>query len=206
MKMYLSSFRLGNNPERLANMISGNKRVALIGNAMDFVIKEDRFVSIQKDFVELKGIGIKAEELDLRKYFDKPEELKRIMNKYDAVWVRGGNTFVLRQAMKKSGFDEIIKEKVKDPEFVYGGYSAGVSVLSPDLHGLELCDQPNIKAEGYGEMNTVWEGLGILDYSVAPHYKSAHPESEAVDQIVKYFVDNGIKYKAISDGDVIIVE
>ncbi len=187
-------------------MIGGNKRVALIGNAMDFVTKEDRSVSIQKDFIALEGIGIKAEEVDLRKYFDKPDELNKKINKFDAVWVRGGNTFVLRQAMRKSGFDEIIKEKVNDTEFLYGGYSAGVSVLSPDLHGLELCDDPNAKAEEYGEMNTIWEGLGILDYSVAPHYKSVHPESEAVDQIVKYFVENGIKYKAISDGDVIIIE
>jgi len=206
MKMYLSSFRLGNNPERLFNMVGGNKKIAVIANATDFKPEEERKAKVQAEIDALSSLGLKAEEIDLRKYFGKSDELKGKVDEFNAVWVRGGNTFLLRQAYMKSGFGEIVKSKVNDPDFVYAGYSAGVCLLSPDMHGLDLVDDPNPKAEGYGEMNTIWEGLALIDFAFAPHYRSpGHPETELIEKSVKYFEDNNIPFKAISDGDVIII-
>jgi dipeptidase E len=47
--------------------------------------------------------------------------------------VSGGNVFVLRQAMKLSGLDQILITKSEHDNFVYGGYSAGCCVLSKML-------------------------------------------------------------------------
>jgi dipeptidase E len=48
------------------------------------------------------------------------------------------------------------------------------------------------------------EGVGLIPYAFAPHYHSPHPESEAVNGLVNFYEREGIKYKAISDGEVII--
>ena len=70
--------------------------------------------------------------------------------------VRGGNTFVLAQAMKLSGFGEIIKKYYKENKNVlYGGYSAGVCVLGTTLKGIHLTDDPQLKPYGE-EYETVW--------------------------------------------------
>lgn len=37
MKLYLSSFNLGNNPERLYKLFSDNRKVVVIMNAQDYL-------------------------------------------------------------------------------------------------------------------------------------------------------------------------
>jgi dipeptidase E len=45
----------------------------------------------------------------------------------------------------------------------------------------------------------------ILDYAIAPHYKSDHPESADIDKCVAYFKENNIRYKTLRDGEAIII-
>lgn len=205
MELHLSSYRLGNNPEKLVGLLSDNKKIAVIANAMDFVDDSLREEKVSESIMELGSLGLFPEEIDLRNYFEKQRELSKKLNNYDAVYVRGGNTFILRRAMLQSGFDNLIKEKNKNPDFVYAGYSAGICILSPILHGLELVDDPNIIPDGYNP-EIIWDGLGIIDFSVAPHYKSNHPESRMVEKEVEYFIKHKVPFKTLRDGDVIIQE
>lgn len=127
------------------------------------------------------------------------------MKEFGVFWVRSGNTFVLRQAMKLSGFDVVLKGMLKKGDVLYGGYSAGICVLSPTLKGIEITDDS--KARPYGKKSKViWEGLGIVDYAIVPHYKSDHPESKLSGKTVEYFIKNKVPFKALRDGDVIIIE
>ena len=48
----------------------------------------------------------------------------------NAIEVTGGNTFVLRRAMKASGFDDLITRMLDGDEIVYGGFG---SDGGPDL-------------------------------------------------------------------------
>ncbi len=204
MKFYLSSYKLGNEVEKLAEMASNNKKMAYIPNALDAwneIGKRKRYE--RKDMAQLGKIGFKVERLDLRDYFDKKKALKKKLGGFGAVWVSGGNTFVLRQAMNLSGFDEILKS-LKRTDMLYGGYSAGICVLSPSLRGIELVDNP--KAMPYKKSRLIWNGLGIIDYSIVPHYKSDHPESKAMEKVVAYFKRNKVRFKALKDGEVIIID
>lgn len=205
MKLYLSSYHLGENPEKFAELFSNNKNVAVISNALDFIDDAYRKESTQGQIDALQKINLIPQELDLRNYFGKPDELKEKIEEFGGLWVKGGNTFVLRRAFMQSGLDKIILEKSKDPDFVYGGYSAGSCVATPTLHGLEIVDNPNEIPNGYLP-EIIWDGLGLVDYSIAPHYKSDHPESFKVDQTVEYFIKNKMPYKTLRDGEVIIVE
>lgn len=203
MELYLSSYRLGNESEKLAEMVGRGNKIAVIGNAMDFVDEEIRKEKIDENFEELKGIGLEPEEIDLRDYFDKPDALAKKMSEFNAVYVRGGNVFVLRRAFYESGFDKWLMSQKGNANFVYSGYSAGGCVLSPNLKGMDIVDNLDANPEGY-KSGIVWGGLGIIDYSFVPHFESDHPESARVGESVEYLKKNNIPFKTLHDGEVII--
>ena len=186
----------------------GSKRVAYISNALDWSRDfERRKRGEQSDLEQLEslGIGLELEKIDLREYFNKENELKAAIAEFCAMWVCGGNAFVLRQAMKLSGFDSILQELFANgADMLYGGYSAGICVLGPTLRGVHIMDPPSEKP--YGDYATVWEGLNILDYVIVPHFESDHPESEAVVKAVAYLIKHKIPFRTLRDGEVIIID
>lgn len=94
---------------------------------------------------------------------------------------------------------------LKKDVLAYGGYSAGIDVMQPHLHGIELVDNPNEVPEGY-DKEIIWDCLGIIPYCVAPHYKSDHPESADIDKTVAYYIDNHIPFIALRDGQAIVIK
>lgn len=205
MKLYLSSYKFGNYTDELIKLSSSNKRVGVIMNAVDWSDDKERVIrSLNEQLDTLKSLGFNPEQLDLRNYFGKSDELKKYLTNFGMVWVYGGNTFVLKRAYEQSGFGEIIKEMILKDEIIYAGFSAGVVILSKSMKGLEIVDDPNIVPEGY-KPDFSWDGLGILDYYIAVHYNSDHPESSDVDKEIEYCEKNNITYKTLSDGEVIVV-
>lgn len=204
MRLFLSSYKLGNKPDELPALVGDNKRTAIIMNSQDAKTPESRAERLQQEIDALAALGLKPEELDLRQYFGKSAELKELIKSFGLVWVRGGNVFILRKAFKQSGFDAIITDLLKNDQIAYGGYSAGVCVLAPSLQGIELVDPKDEIAEGY-DTEVVWDGLGILGYAVAPHYKSDHPESDDINKCVEYFADNHVLFKTLRDGESIVI-
>lgn len=207
MKFYLSSFKLGNKAKELVRLMYRNKKIGYIPNAGDYTngnLKRRNEIN-QSDMTELRKFGLEVEFLDLKEYFGKTNDLRKKIKELGGVFVRGGNTFILRQAMKLSGFDILFKENLKRVDFVYAGYSAGICVLAPHFKALQTVDDPTDKP--YKQLQaTIWEGLGYLDYIILPHYKSNHPESKAIDKEVKYCKKNNIQFKTLKDGEVIIIE
>lgn len=205
MRLYLSSFRNGNKPEELLRLLGTGRRTALIANSMDFLDEPVRSESVGQEVDRLKSIGLEPTEVDLRQYFGKPEELKEILSTFDLIWARGGNAFILRRAFKQSGADTAIPELLAEDKVAYGGYSAGICILSPSLKGFELVDEPYAIPDGY-DPEVLWDCLGIVPYAIAPHYKSDHPESAAIDKSVEYLIDHHIPFIALRDGEVIVIE
>ena len=186
-------------------LLAGKKKAAIIANAIDFKTIEDREMSVSREFEDLKSLGLEPSEIDLRKYFGRSDELRTILLNYDLLWVRGGNSFILRRAFRQSGADVIIKDLLEKDRIVYAGYSAGPDMLTKSLKGTEMVDDPNIIPQGY-DPEIVWEGLGILPYAFAPHFESpGHPETGAVGRMVKRLIEEGKPYKAIHDGQAIVV-
>lgn len=208
MKFYLSSFRIGTESNRLLEITAGSeRRVGIISNALDYFNDIEERKRIEgNDIADLETLGFQVEKLDLRDYFGRPNELKERVDTYDVVWVTGGNTFVLRQAMYLSGFDKIIKGLFEDKvKLVYGGFSAGICVLSSKLNGIHLVDDPNEKVYSCNN-EPIWEGLDILNYLIVPHYRSSHFESEAIENVVQYMIENKLLFKVLRDGEVIVIE
>lgn len=204
MRFYLSSYKLGNEIETLKKLIPKNNKTAYISNALDYSTDlERRKNSESADIKDLKNIGMNPEILDLRKYFGKSNELRKKLKEFGVIWVRGGNVFVLRLAMKLSGFDNIFKELL-NKNILYGGYSAGICILAPSLKGIDIID--NLAVKPYGKsLEVIWDGLGVLDYLIIPHYKSNHKESEDATRCVEFMKKEGLPFKTLRDGEVIII-
>lgn len=201
MKLYLSSYQIGNAPEKLVEMIGSNRRVALVMNATDPFGDSRRSEYVAKYQNEFRKLGIALEELDLRNYFNSKDHLKDILSEYGLIWAAGGNTFALRWAMFKSGFDKIIPDLLHSTDLVYGGFSAGACVLSPTLRGIHLVDDPSEVPSD----EIQWEGLGLIDFNIAPHFRSNHPESKAIENVVAYYEEHKIRFEVLRDGEAIRV-
>lgn len=206
MRLYLSSYRVGDRAGSLLALLGDGKRAALIENALDLYSDDAREMhrrDIYDPAAELASLGIATTRLDLRYYFGRPGALAEALADYDLVWVVGGNTFVLRRAMKQSGFDDVITGMLDSDQIVYGGFGAGAVVAAPGLAGMQLFDDTGEVPTGY-DPETVWDGLGLIDHSIVPHFRSPHPEAAAAERATRHLSGQGLRYRALRDGEVIV--
>lgn len=205
MRLYLSSFYYGSQPERLHDIVPAGSRVAVIANAGDYK-RDDKATSewVAEQAAVFKKLGYAASSLDLRQYFGCPDSLDSVVRGFGFIWAAGGNAFLLRRAMRQSGFDAILTSLLNDDAIAYGGFSAGSCVVTPTLRGLEYCDDPQAVSDGY-DPEPVWDGLDIVPYSIVPHYRSDHPESDLLEKSVEYLRAQGMPYRTLADGEVILI-
>lgn len=205
MKLYLSSYLTGNSPEHLVKLLGSTKHAALILNASDVYGDANRASYVARFKEEFSALGISSEELDLRTYFGKTQTLKSDLDRFGLIWASGGNTFTLRRAMSLSGMDQILPELLDQTELVYGGFSAGACVVSPSLRGIHFADDPEEVPPGYSP-EIIWEGLGLVDFHIVPHYRSKHAESESMENVITYLTQHRLRYYALSDGQAVVFE
>lgn len=207
MKLYLSSVGMGDRIGELIAFLGAGARVAVVENAVDYIPVEDRRAYARDVFDPVAWFrehGLAAEALDLRAYFGAAGRLAADLADVRLVWATGGNAFLLRRAMAGSGLDAILRERLGRGDLIYGGWSAGAVVACPDLRGIELMDDPGVIAPGYAEA-PVWEGLGLIDHWIVPHYRSDHPEAPAAERVVARFRKEGLPFHPLRDGEAILV-
>lgn len=209
MKLYLSSYMLGDHGERLLAMAGGRgARVAVITNALDFIPLEAQLEYTRTQFDPVAYFaehGLDPSLLDLRFYFGRSAALREVLRRHRVVWALGGNAFLLRRAMRESGFDEIVHDLLSDG-LVYAGWSAGACVAGDSLRAIGLMDDPDVTAPGYGPGEPVWDGLGLVPFTIVPHHASDHPETTAAASAVAWAMERGIAHRALRDGDVLVAD
>ena len=208
MRLFLSSYQIGDHPEALEALLGSNRRAAVICNALDVYPDIDaasRRRRVERQAAALARLGCAADELDLRDYFGRTEALAERLSELDLVWVNGGNSFVLKRAFEQSGCDQALKAVLDRDEIVYGGFSAALMMVMPTMRGIELCDDIVSVPAGY-RPEFSWESLGLVDYSIVPHWRSDHPESAMMEDVVRYMQANGLPYRTLRDGEAIVVD
>jgi dipeptidase E len=183
MRLYLSSFRMGDHPEYLTALVGESGRSAgesgrsavVIANALDDASAAVRRSGVEDELAALAGLGFDAVELDLRDYFGHQQRLRRDLGGFCLAWLRGGNVFMLRYALLRSGGDVIVRDLLAAVTRVYGA-------------------------------EPVRDGLGLLDEAFVPHYRSpGHPETAAIELVVARYAAEGVAYRALRDGQVLVI-
>jgi dipeptidase E len=202
MRLYLSSFDVGDEPAEFVKL-APRGRVGIIMNALDNrPLARPAWQAAQTK--KLERLGFTVEPLDLRDFFGRAGDLAAHMEALDAVWVNGGNAFLLRRAMRLSGFDHALTGALAADDIAYGGFSAAAVVLAASLRGLELVDDPHDVPEGYPE-DVPWDGLGVLAFSIVVHFDSDHPETEGSRKEAAFYEACGIPYRTLRDGQALVI-
>jgi dipeptidase E len=177
MKLYLSSIRIPV-PEELSKLIGkplAQVSVALIPNAKDYFTERPRNIVVNDLVSYMSQLGLKVDIIDLRE-FSENQNLKSTLANYDLVWAMGGNTYMLRYEVQRSGFDKIIRDLLEEG-VVYGGDSAGALVAGSSIAGVELADEP-----AFAE-RVIKDGMNLVPFVIMPH--ADNPEFAVIMPIVR---------------------
>ncbi|MFD7842352.1 Type 1 glutamine amidotransferase-like domain-containing protein [Nocardia sp. NPDC059764] len=204
MRLFLSSYRFGAHQQRLLELTGAPGRVAVIANACDAWPSAWQS-AVTSDLVPLRRLGFQPEVVDLRQYVGRPAEVEQRLRDYPMVWVRGGNTFVLRAQFARSGADLALMKLLAEDALVYAGYSAGACVMTPDLHGIEAMDDPEEVRTACG-VEARWDGLGLVDHRIVPHLDSPTDPQGLSRKLVRDYVSDGVPHWALTDDHVVVVD
>ncbi|MCG7288345.1 Type 1 glutamine amidotransferase-like domain-containing protein [Cellulomonas sp. ACRRI] len=115
------------------------------------VAERDRVTALGHAVVDVRLTGATA------------QQVADALDGVDALYVAGGNTFALLDALRSSGADAVVAERVRRG-LPYIGSSAGSIVAGPSAEPASLMDDP---AEAPGLTDR--RGLGLTDAVVVPH-------------------------------------
>jgi dipeptidase E len=107
-------------------------------------------------------------------------QIKSDLGSCDVIHVNGGNSFYLLLQFKKSGFDKWIKDEIEKGRKIYTASSAGTQVVSPNIEVLQLPD-----SKIYAEQLTNFDGVGLVDFVVFPHWGSEKFKNKYFDHRLK---------------------
>jgi dipeptidase E len=198
---------MGDHPEHLTALVGeDDRRAVVIANALDDAPADVRRSGADRELAALAGLGFDPVELDLRDYFGQDQRLRQDLGAIALAWLRGGNVFMLRYALYRSGGDAALRDLLAADALVYAGYSAAGCVLSPSLRGLELVDDADAVSRVYGAQ-PVWDGLALLNEAFVPHYKSqGHPETAAMELVVARHRAEAVAYRTLHDGQALLID
>lgn len=187
----------------------------MIAAATDAWPEAARRSAVTSDLVPLTRLGYAAEELDLREYAADPGGVANRLADCDGVWVRGGNTFVLRAQLARSAADVVLTDLLGEGRLAYAGYSAGACVAGPTLRGLESADDPS-EVRAACAMTPRWDGLGWIDVAIVPHAPRSSgtrqeltvnlEDADSVRATARSLTKAAVPYLTLTDDQVVIVE
>lgn len=142
--------------------------------------KEAGFRWLQQVFAPL---GVK----NIEAWFDLPEKASRSLDRFDAIYIGGGNTFYLLHQIRHHQLDEPLEEFLQAGKPVYGG-SAGAIVLGYDIISCAHIDDNII---GLTDFSGLDQALGCTIWC---HYDPADEK-----RIRKYVNRSGVPSIALSE-------
>lgn len=137
---------------------SARLRIGYIDDAQ-VAFAEAPFVRAERESVEALGhevVTITARGASLA-------EFDRVLEGLDAVYVASGSTFALLEALRVSGCDPLLTERVR-AGLPYIGSSAGSIIAGPDVTPASLMDDVSD-----GPALTSLAGLALVSQTVIPH-------------------------------------
>ncbi len=145
--------------EFIQNIASEGKSILYIPIAIDtsFVKYEACY-----DWIINSLTALSSEFIDITMWTNLNDKTRDDLNKFDAVYIGGGNTFKLLQHIYESNFFIILKEFINKGGIIYGG-SAGAIIMGKNI---DTVSEENNKNYKYSK------GLSVIgDYSIICHYQ-----------------------------------
>ena len=168
MNLLLLSLGVGAVPAFLAAHVPRPARELRIGYINDAAAPYAGFDFVAAEREQLAALGYQL--VDLTVGDASAAQVADALDSVDALYVAGGNTFSLLEALRSSGADQLIVERVR-AGMPYIGASAGSIVAGPDIEPLSLMDDPST-----APLLTSYDGLGLVTTVVVPHADGKLPQ------------------------------
>ncbi|UOO81866.1 Type 1 glutamine amidotransferase-like domain-containing protein [Uruburuella testudinis] len=159
---------------------------AAIPEAVDFYVDEGR--------AALEKLGMTVDILDVAA--EPAAVIAAKLHHCDCIYVSGGNTFFLLQALHKKQAGEMLAAQISAGK-LYIGESAGAVILAPSVDYMRAIDDAGAAEQ------TISTGLQILDIYPLPHY-GEFPFAEATAEIIQNY-GRKLAICPINNGQVILV-
>ncbi len=169
--------------------------VAFVNTAYKYRLKDEPDIE-NIDLNIMKELGFNVEEIDIEG--KNQSQLMKLFEVKDIIFVAGGNTFYLLNAMRRSGFEKVIRKLLKSGK-VYIGVSAGSVVAGRTIKtvGWKNADKNIV---GLKDL----KGLNLVPFDLFVHYT---PEwVDVIKQQIKNPKKRAKNLKIITDDQAILVQ
>lgn len=169
-------------------------KAAFIDTAAD-VYNKSEAMWLKADRDALTEVGFLVEDYSLDG--KSREQLITDLEKFDLLFVSGGNTFYLLEKANQSGFTDLIKEDYFADK-VYVGSSAGSVFLSDNIEVIKFLDNP--------DQTTLdnFDAAGILNFTIFPHWGSPKFKSK-YEQTLSFAYDSMKAFMTLKDSDYLVL-
>jgi dipeptidase E len=126
---------------------------------------------------------------------------QKAIDRADAIFIGGGNTFRLLKALQDLELLEPIRRKVKSGA-PYIGSSAGSNVAGPTIKTTK--DMPIVQPRSF-------DSLGLVPFQISPHYLDPDPNSTHMgetqeERILQFLEENETPVVGIREGSWVMIE
>jgi len=174
----------------LRDALGGVVRVLFIPHALQ---DRDGYVAKARPAFEEMGYGLDS----LHEAFD----VRRAVERAEAIFCGGGNTFRLLKALGEMGVLPLIRRRVAEG-MVYSGASAGSNLACPTIRTTN--DMPIVQPHSF-------DALDLVSFQINPHYLDPAPGSTHMGEtretrIREFHEENGTPVVGLREGAILRVE
>ncbi len=178
--------------DEIKNFLIDKKNVVFIPFARQGGISHDEYTRIAQDRFNKIGYNLSG----LHEY-NNPKE---ILEEVEALYIGGGNTFVLLKGLYEAGIIEIIRKRVKDGLF-YIGTSAGSNVACKSI--MTTNDMPIVYPPSFFALN-------LVSFNINPHYidpiqNSSHMGETREVRIKEFLFYNNEYVVGLREGSMLLI-
>jgi len=169
----------------ILDFVGNRKRVTFV----PFAAKDHAaYVKLVRERVERMGLDV--------------EPLEDQLDRTEVLFVGGGNTFRLLDALYERNLIDRIRERVRSGAMLYIGSSAGTNITAPTIKTTN--DMPILYPPSF-------DALGLVPFQINPHYLDPDPNSthkgETREQRIREFLEeNEMPVIGLREGSALRVE
>lgn len=172
----------------LEELLAGVEQITFIPYARPSGLTHDEYTAVAQKFFETMGKKL----MGLHKF----EDTKEALQKAEAVFTGGGNTFLLVKTMYEQALFPILSSRIKSG-MPYLGTSAGSNIAGQNMKTTN--DMPIVFTPSF-------ETMAIVPFNINPHYLdpdplSTHKGETRETRILEYISQNSIPVLGIREGN-----